>query len=132
MEGFGQDLRVLGRVGFRVERDRGETGYEHDLKARIQLGGPPRELDAVHLRHDDIGQQQRKRLFTQSFIRAPAVIERNDIMPGIFQRFRKKPAHIIVIFSMLDTRHCKLPLLYFRFGGIRISPFAGYSPNSTE
>jgi hypothetical protein len=55
MERLGQHLGVLGRRGVRVERDRGEAGDEHDLDVGVELGGPARQLDAVHLRESYTG-----------------------------------------------------------------------------
>src|SRR6185312_4168724 len=62
MKRLREDAGVLrgGVVG--VERDRGEAGDEHDLDLRVEFGRAPGELDAVHLRHDDIGQKELERL----------------------------------------------------------------------
>ena len=62
MEGLGEDFRLSRRLIVGIEGDRRETGDEHHLDVGIELGRAASELDAVHLRHDDVGEQQLERL----------------------------------------------------------------------
>ena len=75
MERLRQDLGILRRVIVGIERNGGETGDEHDLEVRIELARLAREFNAVHLRHDDIGQKQREGLFLQTLVGLKAVAE---------------------------------------------------------
>ncbi len=65
---------------------RGKAGDEHHLEVRIELGGAPCQLDAVHFGHDDIAEQQRERLLAQPLIGRFAVVERNHLVAGVLQR----------------------------------------------
>ena len=61
MKGLGEDAGVLRRRVRGVERYGGEARDEHNLDFRVELSGATSKLDAVHLRHDDISQQQLER-----------------------------------------------------------------------
>ena len=104
MEGLGEHLGILGRLGIRVQRHGCKTGDEHDLEVRIELGGPAGQFDAVHFGHDDVGQQQREGFLTQAIIGAGAIVEGADLVAGFFQRLDQKPAHVIVVFSEENFR----------------------------
>src|SRR3954464_12502859 len=73
MEGLRQHLGVLRRLRARVERDRGDARDEHDLDVGVELGRAPGELDAVHLGHDDVGEEKLERLLAQAVIGREAV-----------------------------------------------------------
>src|SRR5207237_2454001 len=62
VHGLGEHLGVLRRRRIGIKRDRREAGDEHDLDVGVELGGAAGELDAIHLRHYDVGQQQLERL----------------------------------------------------------------------
>ncbi len=99
MERLGKHLCVARRVRIGVEGDSGEARNEHDLQIRVDFCRAPRQFDAVHFRHDNIGQQKGERLFLQSFIGTRAVVEVRHVITGFFQRLDEEAAHIIVIFS---------------------------------
>ena len=90
------------------------------LSDRIELGRPPRQLDAVHLRHDDIGQQQVEGRLLDLLEGARAFAERDDGMAGALQRAHQKPAHILVIFSQNDLGHAS-PWARARYRRLRSS-----------
>ena len=68
MDRLRQHLGMLGRARIGIQRHRGEAGDEHDLDVGVELGGAAGELDAVHLRHDDVGEQQLEGLFPQPLV----------------------------------------------------------------
>ena len=92
-------LASFGRLGIGVERHGGKAGDEHHLEVRIELGGAARQFDAVHLRHDDVGQQQRERLLAQPLIGASAIVEGDDVVAGVLQRLHEEAAHVVVVFG---------------------------------
>src|SRR5689334_3102170 len=57
VEGLGEHLG-LRREAAGAQRDRGKAGDEHDAGFRRDRGDMLGKLDAVHLGHDDVGQQQ--------------------------------------------------------------------------
>ena len=91
-------MACLGALGVGIERDRGKPGDEHDLDIGIEFGGAARQLDAVHLRHDDIGQQQFERLFAQPLIGRQAVVVGHDLEAGILQRLDQESPHVDIVF----------------------------------
>ena len=105
---LGKHLGVLRRTRVGIERDRGKTGDEHDLDVGIELGGAAREFDAVHLRHDDIGEQQLERLLAQTLIGGKAVVVGHDLVAGVLQRLDQEPAHVDVVFRKQDFGHGQL------------------------
>jgi hypothetical protein len=81
--GLEQHRRILGRLRCRVERYCGKSGDEHHLEVGIELGGAPRQLDPVHLRHHDIAEQQRERLLAQPLVGRAAIVERDHVVAGL-------------------------------------------------
>ncbi|MEY9461086.1 hypothetical protein ABH973_001499 [Bradyrhizobium ottawaense] len=63
------------------------------------------ELDAVHLRHHDVGEQHFERLFPQPLIGGHAVVMGRDLKTGVFQRLDQETAHVVVVFSEQDFWH---------------------------
>src|SRR5271154_6860442 len=61
MKGLGEDAGVLWRRVGGVQRHRGEARDEHNLDFRVEFSGATSKLNAVHFRHDDIGQEQFER-----------------------------------------------------------------------
>ena len=68
MDGLGKHLGVLGRGRIGIERHGGEAGDEHDLDVGVELGRAAGEFYPVHLRHDDIGQEELERLLAQALV----------------------------------------------------------------
>ena len=68
MKRLGEDSGVLWRRVGGIERHGGEARDEHDLDFRVELGGATSQLDAVHLRHDDIRQQELERFLSQPVV----------------------------------------------------------------
>ena len=107
--GFDSTLACLGALEIRVERDRGEASDEHDLDVGIELGRAAGEFDAVHLRHDDIGEQKLERLLAQALIGGKAVVVGDDVKAGVLQRLDQKAPHVDVVFREQDFRHVTQP-----------------------
>ncbi|CAH1669887.1 hypothetical protein BOSEA31B_13485 [Hyphomicrobiales bacterium] len=105
MEGLRQHLGILRRLRIGVERHGGEAGDEHHLDVGIELGGAPRQLDAVHLRHDDIGQQELERLLAETIIGRQAVVEGSDVVARILQGLDQEATHVVVVFREQYLRH---------------------------
>jgi hypothetical protein len=63
------------------------------------------ELDTVHLRHDDVGEQELERLFAQPLVGGQAVVVGHDVETGILQRLDQEPAHVDVVFGKQDFGH---------------------------
>src|SRR5215472_12858049 len=105
MDRLGQHLGVFGRGRVGIKRHRGKAGDEHDLDVGVELGGAARELDAVHLGHHDVGEQQLERLLAQPLVGRPAVVVGNDIEAGILQRLDQEAPHVEVVFRKQDFGH---------------------------
>jgi hypothetical protein len=104
MEGLREHLGVLRRRGVRVESHGGEAGDEHDLDVGVELGRPARELDAVHLRHHDVGEQELERLLAQPLIGREPVVVGDDVVAGGLQRLHQEAPHVGIIFCQKDLR----------------------------
>ena len=83
--GLDSTLASFGAREFGMERHRREAGDEHDLEPGIELGRPPRQLDPVHFRHDDIGQQQIEGCPFQLLESRQAFRKRRYVMAGLDQ-----------------------------------------------
>ena len=46
-----------------IERNGSKASDEHDLDVRVQFRGPASQFDAIHFRHDNVGQEQSERFF---------------------------------------------------------------------
>ena len=88
---------VLRGVRIRVERHGREAGDEHDLQVGIELGRPAGKLDAVHLRHDDIGEEECERLLANALVGAQAIVEGDDVIAGVLKRFGEEATHVVVV-----------------------------------
>src|SRR5580693_3770753 len=98
MDRLGQHLGVLGGGRIGIERDRSKAGNEHDFDIGIELGGTAGKFDAVHLRHDDVGEQKLERLLTQALIGGQAVVVGSNVETGILQRLDQETPHVDVVF----------------------------------
>ncbi len=105
MDRLRQHFGVLGRAGIRIERHGGKARDEHDLDVRIEFGGPAGEFDPVHLRHDDIRQQEFERFLAQSLIGGKTVIVGNHLESSILQRLHQETPHIDIVFGKQDLGH---------------------------
>src|SRR4026207_80995 len=124
MEGLGQDPGILRRLIGRIERDRGEARDEHDLQIRIEFARAPRKLDAIHLRHHDIGKEQGEGLFLQALVGFKPVAEGYDVVPSLSERLYQEAAHVLVVLGE------EYPLNPARVRIVRhhpSSPFSGYA-----
>ena len=97
MKRLGEDAGVLWRRVGGVQRHRGEARDEHNLDFRVELSGATSKLDAVHLRHDDIGQQQLERFLAQPIVRGQPVVERSYVVAGVLQRLDEKASHVVIV-----------------------------------
>ena len=88
-----------------LERDRGEAGDEHHPHVGRDRGRLLGELDAVHLGHDDVGQQQVELLALEQRQRGGAAIDRVDLIADPLERARQIDAHRIVVFGQQDPHH---------------------------
>ena len=103
--GLERTLAFLGAAEFGVERHRREAGDEHDLDVGIELGGAAGELDAVHLGHHDVGEQELERLLAQPLIGGKPVVVGDHVVAGVLQRLDQKAPHVGVIFGKENLRH---------------------------
>ena len=88
--GLDSTLACFGAAEIRVERHRGKAGDEHDLDVGIEFGGAAGELDAVHFRHHDIGEQELERFLAQPLIGGQAVVVGDDLEPAFCSAFTRK------------------------------------------
>ena len=88
-----------------MERHRGKAGDEHDLERGIELGGPARQFDAVHLGHDDVGQEQVEAGLLDFLEGAQALAEAGHVVAGLLQRLHQEVPHVVVVFRKQDLRH---------------------------
>ena len=98
-------LACLGALEIGIERHRGKAGDEHDLDIGIEFGGAARQLDAVHFRHDDVGEQELERLLAQALVRRQPVVIGHDVETGILQRLHQESAHVDIVFGKQDFGH---------------------------
>jgi hypothetical protein len=119
MEGLGQDLGILRRIRIRVQRDGCEAGDEHDLEVWIDFRGAARKFNAVHFRHDNVRQQQGKRLFAQALIGAGAIVEVADGIAGLFKRLHEEAAHVVVVFGQQNSVHSHPPVTALATGPLK-------------
>ena len=99
----GRPRRFLRRLVLTVEHNCGETRDEHDLEIGIDFAGAARQLDAVHLGHDDIGQQKREWLPFEALVGILAVFEGDHVIIRFFKRLDEETAHGIVILCKQDA-----------------------------
>ena len=85
--------------------DRGKAGDEHDADAGRDLGRLLGELDAVHFRHDDVGQQQIERLAFEQRNRRCAAIDRNNLIADPLERAGQIDPHRFVVFGEENPQH---------------------------
>ncbi|MGY3470756.1 hypothetical protein ACVW0I_007627 [Bradyrhizobium sp. LM6.11] len=71
----------------------------------VEFRSPAGELDAVHLRHHDVGEQHLERLFPEPLIGGHAVVVGRDLKTGVFQRLDQETAHVVVVFGEQDFWH---------------------------
>src|ERR1700730_9345536 len=105
MDRLREHLGIFGRLGIGVERDRGKAGDEHDLDVGVEFGSAARELNPVHLRHNDVGQQKLEGLLAQPLVSGKTVVERDDLVARILQGSHQKAAHVAIIFGKNDFCH---------------------------
>jgi hypothetical protein len=65
------------------------------------------ELDAVHLGHDDVGEQELEGLLAQAVIGGQAVVEMGDVVTGGLQRLDQEPPHVVVVFGQQNLAHAE-------------------------
>ena len=97
----GQHTGVFRR--FAVERYGGKAGDEHDLEVGIELAGALGQLDAVHQRHHNVGEQERERLLAELLVGILAIGERRNVVAGSGQRALQEPAHGLVVLRQDDA-----------------------------
>jgi hypothetical protein len=68
-----------------------------------------RQLDAVHLGHDDVGEQKLERLLAHALIGGLAVVVGRHGIARILQRLHEKAAHVVVVFREQDLGHAPFP-----------------------
>ncbi len=105
MNGFGQDAGARGGAIACGEGDSGESGDEHDAQAAETGGRLAGDLDAVHARHDDVGEEQVPFPVVQGDQRLLAVGARPDLISRTLEGARKEASQGIVVFSQEDARH---------------------------
>ena len=105
VEGLGQDLGLFGGARSGVQRHGGKAGDEHDFEGGIQLDRPLGQLDPVHARHHDIGEEQVEGQALDAFKGVAAVAEIGHRMAGLDQRRGKELAQRFIVFRQKDMRH---------------------------
>lgn len=84
------------------------AAHHQDAQARIIAADLEGEGDALHHRHDDVGQQQieavgiRRR---QGLQRQGAALDRDHLLAMDLQRALDEAAHAVVVFRQEDSRH---------------------------
>ena len=134
MEGLGENL-ALRQFAVRLERNGGESGDEHHLGARADLGTALGQLDAIHFGHDDIRQQQVEMLVLQQRQRRRSPVHRRYFVSGILERPRQVGAHRLVILGQQNTDH-RLPSLVvevpFTLGAVKNLARSHHCPALTQ
>src|SRR5262245_14922281 len=103
-------LGVLGRSAVGIEGDRRESGDEHDLERRVELGCTPGKLDAVHFRHDDVGEQQIEACLLHLLKSARPLCEGRYVVPRPLQRPNQEAPHVVIILCQEYPSHrCSQP-----------------------
>ncbi len=93
-----QVLRLLRAEVGGVEQHHGARG------GRVELQ-PPRQLVAVHLRHQDVGDDQLRPVLARALQRLPAVGGRHHAVPGGLEQRRHRVAVRPVVVGYEDRRH---------------------------
>jgi hypothetical protein len=106
VEGLGQHLR-LGRGAAALQGDGGKAGDEHHADRRVDRRRLLRQLDPVHLGHDDVGQQQVELLVLQKGHGLGAAADRLDLIADALQRPLQIFAHrrIVCAHDLKYSRH---------------------------
>ena len=104
MEGFGQNLGIwYRRAG--AQGNAGKSGNESDVGGRRNHVAILRELDPVHFRHDDIGEQQVEPFGLKQGRGCGATINSDHFIARSLQRPREIFAHDVFIFSEQNAEH---------------------------
>jgi hypothetical protein len=104
VEWLGQELRLRRRAPA-LQRDRGKAGDEHHPDGRIDRAGLLGELDPVHFRHDNIGQEQIVLPVFEQRHRFGSATDRRDFIADTLQRSLQIFAHRRIVFCQKDSRH---------------------------
>jgi len=105
MERLGKQLGLRHRFSG-AQADRREAGDKHHLDVRRQQRCLLRQLDAIHPRHNDIGEEQIKVLgLLQQPIGIVAIVDRADHITRALKRTRKILAHRLIIFGQKNFEH---------------------------
>ena len=75
------------------------------FSAGIEFCGTARQFDAIHLGHDDIGQQQVEGLLLDFFEGAGTFAKGRHSMASLFQRIHQKASQVFVVFCQNDACH---------------------------
>ena len=115
---LGQNLG-LRRFAVGLQRYGGKAGDEHHLGGRADFGAALRQFDPVHLRHDDIRQQQIEMLRFQQRHGLGSPVNRNHLVPRIVQRPRQIGAQGFFVFGKENADHARFRIC---FTNVRPSP----------
>ena len=107
MERLRQKL-CFGRCAAALERDGGEAGDDHDADRWVDHARLLRQFDAVHLGHDDVGQQQVEAVFPEQRHRFGTATDRGHIIADAGQGSGEIFAHRRVVFGEEDADHAAL------------------------
>ena len=75
------------------------------FKCGIEFGGAPRQLDAVHFRHHDIGEQQIEGRLLDFLKGAGPFAKGRHMVAGLLQRLHKEAPHVVIVFCQNDLCH---------------------------
>ena len=129
VKGLGQDLGQR-RLPAGAQGDGGKAGNEDHLGFRRNFGAALGQFDAIHFRHDDIGQQQIEMLALQKGQGGGATVNRHHLIAGVFKRPGKVGAHGFFVFGKQNADHrlmAPLQWIGLLIGGWTLTIFP-YSP----
>ena len=104
VEWLGQQFG-LGRGPSALQRDRGEAGDKHHLDRGVDRARFLRQLDPVHLGHDDVSQKQIVAPGLEQRDRLGTATDRVDIIADAGQRALQIFAHRRIVFGQEDPDH---------------------------
>ena len=73
--------------------------FAPELERRIELGGPPCQLNPIHLWHHDVGQQQIEIRLLDFLKGARPLGEGFHLVTGAFKRAHQVGAHALIVFG---------------------------------
>ena len=88
-----------------MQRNSRKARDKHDFQMRIEFGGAPRQLNAIHLRHHNISEQQIKGCLLDFLKGAGAFAKGSHMVASLLQRLHEETAHVVIVFCQNDLCH---------------------------